>query len=83
MKKLKKIAPIEALAVAKKFLIENFNYDDYLMHDSRITEEMYRLIYKAKDFYGRDVEIAVTIDFLYQTITADIVLHKSKLSLYL
>lgn len=53
------------------------------MIDCKFTEDIHRQIYTAKDYYGRDVEIAVTIDLLYHTISADIALHKGDLKKYI
>ena len=78
-----KLAPINALGVASGFLKENLSYNEYKMIDCRFTEELYRLLYTAKDYYDRDVEIWVTIDFVFKTISADIAMKKGELEDYL
>lgn len=74
---------MDALPVAKRFLIENLDYEECQMFESRYTDETYRFIYKGKDYYQRDVTIAVTIDFFYATISADVVLLKDDLMKYI
>ncbi len=78
-----KLTPVQAMEIAKRYVVENFSYDDYVLHDSRITDELYRFTYKARDFYDREVEIVVTIDLVFRTISADIALLRDKLQQYL
>lgn len=78
-----RIAHIDTITIARRYIVANFKYEDFLMVDSRFADEIYYLTYIAKDFYDRDVEMAIIIDLLHQTITGSIILNKDELQPYL
>lgn len=78
------ITPFDAVFIAQRFLDENIRqYVEFTQIDYRETEDMYIKIYKAKDYYDREVHITVIMDLIRKEIMAEVLLVKDDLTNYM
>lgn len=81
MKKL--ICYLDAIIMAREFIVKNTSYSQLQFVSEHQTEESYRFEYIVRDLYDREVQLAVYINFANKTISADVVIAKEPMAAYL
>lgn len=71
--------PLEAKRIADAYLQRNTPYEEVKFVDVRNSDCTYKFLYKAADTFDRVVDIYIEIDFIFNDITAQIVVAKSPL----
>lgn len=73
------MSSLEAKRIADAYLQRNTPYDEVKFVDVRNSDCTYKLLYKAADTFDRVVDVYIEIDFIFNDITAQIVVAKSPL----
>lgn len=73
------MSPLEAKRIADAYLQCNTPYEEVKFVDVRNSDCTYKFLYKAADTFERVVDIYIEIDFIFNDITAQIVVAKSPL----
>lgn len=75
----RKTCLFDALQIARKFVVDNLPYDEVTFITFHETEESYRFVYTATDFYNRNIDLSVYMNFLNMEISAEVVLSQKSL----
>lgn len=73
------MSSLEAKRIADAYLQRNTPYDEVKFVDVRNSDCTYKFLYKAADTFERVVDIYIEIDFIFNDITAQVVVAKSPL----
>lgn len=73
------MSSLEAKRIADAYLQHNTPYEQVKFVDVRNSDCTYKFLYKAADTFERVVDIHIEIDFIFNDITAQIVVAKSPL----
>ncbi|WP_302304817.1 hypothetical protein [Culturomica massiliensis] len=73
------MSSLEAKRIADAYLQRNTPYEEVKFVDVRNSDCTYKFLYSVADTFGRVVDIYIEIDFIFNDITAQIVVAKSPL----
>lgn len=79
----KPICYLDAVAMARQFIVDKLPYEDAKFMSHHETDESYRFEYLAHDLYNREVQLSVYIDFFNKEISSGVILAKATTEEYM